>query len=167
MKLRSLAFVLTAVSLIAVGSFAAACGGDEEATPIEKYFARLDELGAQYEANLQTPEAASEEEDALKVFQENLADSLALFSKFANGVSDLEPPDEIKSQHEELTEAMRALANTWNEYSDEVSNVVSLEELEALVTGGELDTAGARYEQACLVMEQLATDNGVAINLNC
>ena len=167
MNLRSFAFVLIAVSLLAFGSFAAACGDNDEARSIEEYFERLDELGAQFEAGLQEVDAPTDGEVSLNVIQKNLANTLVLYASFVDGVSDLAPPDEFKGQHDELVGAMRAFDVACSEYADDISNVVSLEELQALATDEELAAAGARSEQACLVMEQLAADNDVEVDLNC
>ena len=164
---RSFVFVLIAASLLAVGSFAVACGGDDEPLSIQEYFARFDRLGEQLNVSLQEADAANDGEDALTVIQENLANSRALYASFADGVSDLEPPDEIKSQHEELVGAIRAFGEVLNEYSDEVSAVDSMEELQALATDEELNAAAVRSEQACLVLEQFAADNRVETDLNC
>ena len=167
MTLRWFAFVLTAVSLLAVGSFAAACGGDDEALSIEEYFERFDALSAQFQADLLEMEEANAGEEGLNAIQANFANTVGLFATFAGGVSNLEPPDEIKSQHEEVVEALRAYADALGEYSDEVSNLDSIEELQALAVDEELVAAGARAGQACLVLEQLAADNGTEIALNC
>lgn len=168
MTLRSFAFVLIAVSLLALGSFAAGCGGDDEALSIEEYFGRLDALNAQFEADLQEVDTENAEEEDLKLIQANFANTVALLATFAGGVSDLEPPNEIKSQHKEVAEALRAYADALGgDYLDQVSNLDSIEELQALAVDEELVAAGARAGEACLVLEQLAADNGIEVNLNC
>ena len=161
---RSFAFVLIAVLLLAVGSFAAACGGDDKALSIEEYFERFEALVAQFEEDLG---AANAEEEDLNVIQADLANTVALLATFAGGVSDLEPPDEIKSQHEEVAEAQHAYADALGDYSDQVSNLGSFEEFGTLVVAEELVAAVARSGEACLVLEQLADDNDIEVDLNC
>ncbi len=169
MTLRSLAFVLIAVSLLAVGSFAAACGGDDEALSTQQYFARLDDLEAQFEAGLQEAgtDVPTDNEDALTVIQETLANTLTLYASFADSVSDLKPPEGIRSQHEELEEAMRAFGDVLTEYSGEISNVASMEELQALASNEALEAAGTRAEEACLALQQIAANAGIELDLNC
>ncbi len=168
MTLRSFAFVLIAALLLALASFAAACGSDDEALSIEEYFGRLDALNARFEADLQEVDTENAEEEDLKLIQANFANTVAVLATFAGGVSDLEPPDEIKSQHEEVAEALRAYADALGgDYFDQVSNLDSIEELQALAVDEELVAAGARVGEACLVLEQLAADNGIQIDFNC
>ena len=168
MTLRSFTFVLVALSLLAVGSLATACGGDEALT-FEEYYTRFDELGDQFDAGLEAAEAANKGDDALKAIQENLANTVALYASFADSVADLKPPDGTKSEHEELVEAMRAFDVALNAYSDDISNVTSIEELEAIATGEgeELGAIMTRAEEACLALEQIAANAGIMLDLNC
>ena len=103
----------------------------------------------------------------MKANQENLANTVALLASFADGVADLEPPGEIKNQHEELLGAMRAFSRALNTYADDISNVASMEQLQAFATSEDLEAAGSRSAQACLAMEQIAADAGVEIDLRC
>ena len=170
MTLRSFTFVLVAISLLIVGSLAVACGGADETLTFEEYFARFDELGDQFEAGLQeagTDVPTDNEDDALSVIRENLVSPVALYAIFVRGVSELKPPDGITSEHEELEEAMRAFGDVLTEYSGEISNVASMEELQALASNEALEAAGTRAEEACLALQQIAANAGIELDLNC
>ena len=176
MKARFLPLALIAAVLLAFGAVAAACGDDGgETLTIEEYFARLAEIDdeteeeeAALDAQLEEELAGiTDEEEALEVIQDIFPAQLDNFADFVDDLADLDPPDDIRDDHDDTVDAMRDFVAVFRELVDELDEVESIGEMDALFEGEDFAQAEQRATEACLRVEQLAADNGITVDFNC
>jgi hypothetical protein len=86
---------------------------------------------------------------------------------FTADVSDIKPPDEAEALHQEAIDALQAEHDLLATALGQVSASTTFGELNQAFGSNELTQAGERRTNACLAIQQFATDNGVEANLTC
>jgi hypothetical protein len=158
---------------------ASGCGdnGEDGGMTIEEYLqaieAELREAEADSEAVFDNPEFVdvatstgelSEEDRA--IVRDTLDEIAEAFDGFIDDVESLTPPADLEDEHEEFVGAYSALQV---QYEDEiigrVDEAATIEDLDELFTA--LETVGERTSAACEALQQVATDENVAVSLEC
>lgn len=171
MKTRLVHLVLIAMLVLAFGAIAAACGdnGDDTLT-LEEFFQQVEELDDQFEAD-----AAPLEEELAQLTEESSLDEVLdivgrqadVIEDFVDELDGLSPPDEAADLTDETVSAGRDVVQALRDGIEDAEGAESIEDIAELFAGFETAEAGSRFEQACLDFEQLAADNGIAVDLDC
>ena len=186
MKLRSFTLVLIAVSLLAIGSLAAACGGGDDddgdgngggGTPLESYFAELislrqtfeaqgDAMKADLEGGLADTESA---EDTIDVFDDFIEDATEAAEDFRDNLDELEAPSEVGSLHNELVALLDDAISSLDGKASDIGDVEDLEGIVSLGTDVEAEVTELRTqtEAVCSRFQGVADDNAVEVDLDC
>ena len=159
------------VLLLAVGTLAGACDGDDGLT-LEEYFQQVEtldeELDERVEALEFTEEFASEEEDTL-AFQGYFAAGVPILAEFVDALDDLDPPAEIEDAHEEVVDSGRDFVTEYEELVNELladagpSSALSLRAFD----NPEYEAASDRFLHACFALQDIADANGIEVDLTC
>lgn len=162
-----------------LAAFGAACGGSERPRTLAEYVDRLDaifsntstridEINAKFEDANTEAETDEEHMDAFRVLFEEMA-------KAADGVTDqlesLRPPSPLlDDEHAELVGSAANVASILEDFSRRADESQSLEEMRKLfaeLEDPQYDAAVLRMGNACGFFENLATDNGIDLELRC
>ncbi len=179
MKRRLFAPLFVAAALLALGSIAAACGGDDKLT-LEEYFEQAqvisDDSDEEFEAlYADFPDEDDEEffsnEENLSVIKDFAARFPVIFRDTLNDVEALDPPPEVEDAHDEFLAAGRDLLTLFEGLTSPVEEAESVSEVEELFGIGEedpeIEAADQRFMDACLALEGIADDNGVVVDFDC
>lgn len=173
--LRTMAALLAATALSAV---IAACGGDGGGMDAQAYLEalddRLNQADDESEALFNDPEfvrVASSSGPLSEADREIARDALesvaATFDSFLADVEDLDPPEELQEEHDELLSAYRALDEQFSELVlGRVDDAETIDDINQAFDDLAA-AAGERTSSACLAMQAEAEVNGVDVDLNC
>lgn len=186
MKLRSFTLVLMAVSLLAIGSLAAACGGDDDddgdgnggsGTPLESYFAELISLRQTFEAQGEAMEADLEggladtesAEDAIEVFDDFIEDATEAAEDFRDNLDELEAPSEVESLHNELTALFDVALSALEGLASDIANLETPDDIVSVGSDveAEFTALSTQTEAVCFQLQGVADDNAVDVELDC
>jgi hypothetical protein len=171
--MKSLALLVAAGLLLALGAVAGACGGDGGGLSLEEYFAKLD--AAQNEVDRKFEEAFQQEEPGLDTSEEDVAafareivqDFSTILADAEGTIGDLEPPAEAEDAHDALVQAIGGARTAIESAVDDIPGALSLEELETFFGSSELETATGAIDEACKELQLIADDNQIDVDLEC
>lgn len=174
MKLRLLPLALIALLLLVFGALTAACGGEKSVT-LEEYFQQLEALtataeegGAEFEDAFNAElDAATSEEERLAVWEDAFTKSQLIFTTFADGLNDLNPPAAVEELHNEYVDESAELLAAL----EEVLNGLDLDSVTDLFDGlfeeSGLNQTGDRFDKTCAALRDFADKNEIDVNLVC
>jgi len=177
MKPRLFVFLVIVALLLALGSIVAACGGNGGLT-LEEYFQRIDaldegiedeatRLGEEFEEAI---EGAETEEEVMEPFRDFFDRLLAISEDFVADFERIDPPSEVEDEHNEFLaiegEFLDFLEDL-NERAQRAESVSAAEDVTAELEGPVFTDALDREEQACLVLQAIADDNDIDVDLEC
>lgn len=161
--------LLAVATVLALVTVAAACGGDEELT-LEEYFQKMQAISAEavQETNTLDEKFDALEENDFSGLQELFVGNAALIADSFGDMGDLDPPVEVEDAHTEFVEAGEHMAGLMKTFSDDLADVDSTSELdEAFGRVVGLEAASARIDTACAVLEMIAVENSIQVDLDC
>ena len=180
MNTRTLRLALIASLLVIAGSFAAACGddgggNDGDALTLEEFFQRIDVLDDEYEARTEALEAEFDEAfadvesvgEVIDAAQSFFDEGAAAIENFVEGIADIDPPAEAENLHDRVVEAGRTVVELFSNAIDEIEEISTEEEFEALFEDSAIDDAFDRFTVVCLEVQAMANDNGFDVEYNC
>lgn len=165
-----------AMALVLAAAWMAACtsGGDGGELTLEEYFARVQQISDEADAESADIEAEYEAVDFTN-FSPELRDEYAAYFaaalEFFDGVIDeldaVQPPDEAADAHDEYVAKYRALSLEFSEVAGDLDGFETESDFnEAFLSGGFVD-AVSDAEEACNGLQGLADDNNIAVDLEC
>ena len=177
--------LIAAISLLWI--LAVACGDDDDGAPagnggdgamtLQEYFDELDVIFARAEAATDRAEAQLEEDasnaqefgdevDAVDAF---LDEVIVAFEDAIADMEDLDPPGEASGAHDDFLEAASAASDGAGRFQDELADVDTRDEADALVTqfDGEMTALIRGADEACLELQIVADQNDVDVDLEC
>jgi len=171
MKPHLFVLLVIAALLLALGSIAAACGGDDELT-LEEYFQRIDALFNEADERFQPLVEALDQEfyseaEQIEATRAFFNADIPILRDFVDGLDDLDPPTEVEGPHEEAVAGGRELVEFLQGFTDRFADVESTSELEEILDDTELEAASDRFDDACLALQDIADANGIAVDLEC
>ncbi len=177
MKRPLFAPLFVAAALLALGSIAAACGGDDKLT-LEEYFEQAqvitDDSDEEFEAlYADFPDEDDEEffsnEENLPLLKEIFAGFPVLLREALDQVEELNPPSEAEDAHDEFLATGREWLELLEGGADRVEAVESISEAGQIEEELEpaLGEASQRFIDACLVLEGIAAENGIVSDRPC
>ena len=151
-----------------------ACGDDSEA--LEEYFQQLEALtdtaeeqGAEFEDAVNAElNAATSEEERLAVWEDALTKSQLIFTTFADGLTDLNPPAAVEELHTEFVDVSAELLASLEEVFNEFDGLDSVTDLfDGLFEESGANQAGERFDEACAALQDFADENEIDVDLEC
>jgi hypothetical protein len=177
MKRRLIAPLFVAAALLALGSIAAACGGDDKLT-LEEYFEQFQVIDADVDAKFETlyedfPDEGEEElfsnEENLPLFKEIFAGFPVILTDALDALEELNPPSETEDAHDEFLATGREWLEVLEDGADRVEAVESILEIEQIEE--ELEPAQGeaqeRFDAACLDLVGVGQANGIVVDVSC
>ncbi len=167
---------LFALLFFVVGSAAAACGGgDGEQAALERYFQRFERLSQeaynQFESLQEELDRAfatvESDEELVEAYRDFFDAGQVASADFIEGINDLEPPATIEDAHREATEAGTDILEALRRARDQLAHVSSQAEMDQILDAIDAEPTFDRFEEACLMLQEIADDNGIAVDLNC
>lgn len=183
---------LIAATLLAVLALGAACGGgdgggggDGDGAAATATAATTDSLEAYYQVLERHAQAFDHESSALDaeivtdlqtapnddaarlIFRLYMDEGLALLTAFVDRLEDIEPYETIAEEHAEAVAAGRQLIEDLGSARESVENVTSAGDLLPLLQAPAISASSARFTESCLVLQSIADDNGIAVDLRC
>lgn len=175
MRTRSLPLAFIAVLLLAFGAIVAACGGGGEPLTLEEYFRRFEVLSDELDERSEAPEEQFDEQTASTDSEEGLIDALRDFFRasrpllvdYLDGIDELTPPEQAQDAHNEILDTGRDLLAAFDNFFDRLEDVESSAALEELFEEDSFVDTGERFEEACLVLQEIARENDIDVDLRC
>jgi hypothetical protein len=178
MKSRVPASILVFLLLLACGGIVVACGGGggggggggEGGQSLEEYFQALtavkDDLGAKANAAEEEFPTAFQESAATRDY---LVETTSIIEEAVDALRAIDPPQQVQSAHSDFIDALAASQELWAELVDELGDAPSLSDVADISEryGPDLDAASARFETTCSALEDIATANGIDVDLEC
>jgi hypothetical protein len=168
---RLIATLFASLALTAAAVAAVACGGGGGDTlTLEEYFAALQALDDQFEADSDALNSSLEglsDDEIVEQAPDVFAQQADNVKTFIDGLDDLNAPDEAKDLQEEAVSAGRDAHASLVSLTERMRDAETTEELNAAFDDPEADAVFARFDQVCLDEEALAAEHDITIDLNC
>jgi len=158
--------------LLASAVLGMACSGGSEEVTLGAYLQRVDAIFAETDERFvalgdRCSERTDSEGARVRVALCFFDASVAIWPDFTNALENIDPPDEAAAAHDELLAAGGELSSLIEDYSTRLADVQSTAELEEVLSAHDLLAAGDRFDQACLSLQDLATETGIELDLAC
>lgn len=143
---------------------------DAPSSDLEEYFQELDAAentlrsGAESaDADLTALNDSTPPDEVIAAFE----DAQAVVDQFVSDLQALDPPPETAVAHEETVAAYQAVSGIVSDAIDLVESGGTLQEAVTLLTSPEATEVDAATDALCGALEQIATDNGIEVDLGC
>jgi hypothetical protein len=177
MKTRILLGLVVAGLLVVSGGISAACsggGGKQDTLTIDEYIQRVlsvdqadESRAAPFRTQLDSFSSLADDAvvpaDVLTAFQALLQEE----GTFTAAVKELKPPAEAAAVHQEAIDALSADRDSLKQVIDQVSEATTVGELNQLFAADDVVKADARRTNACLALQQFASDKDITVDLTC
>ena len=165
-----------AVWLVAI-VLLAACGKDGELS-LESYFERLEEIDKQSSERTDAlgdridmiSEQSLPDQERIDAARSAVPEFVASFQEFLAGLDKLEPPEEVRKEHEEALAAGDATIAYFNNLATNVAKAQSIAELDqamSLLVSPDFTLADGRFTNSCLALQAAAEENRIDVSLAC
>jgi hypothetical protein len=182
MNVRMIVVALAVVGLLA----AQACGGgsssDDGRLSMDEYFTRLEQISNDLFAQTDDDAATESMSNAIaamvedgevsevniNVVTESLDAYLAIVQDFFDQLDVLEPPGDVEAAHDELVSSTAAVMDEFAAFSDDMSGVESVAELNDLALGlsDRLYAAGGTaFDGACHDLQDAADEADIDVDI--
>lgn len=174
-RLLALQLVPIALVLLALGSFAACGGGENESLTLEGYFEQLEALDSAFDdrnddlierADEGTANASSAAEE-LDVFVDFFVEATEIADKFVGELDELNGPSEVDAAHREAVESGRAFVGVMENASSGIEIAEDETAAGAVAEGAFTSAEFARFDAACATLQSIADENAIDIDLDC
>jgi len=151
----------------------AACSGGMS---MEDYFAQVAERNADLDARGSAAQTSAQQQLAEASSQEAAAGVMADFLTELAGIGDsaveslegLDPPDEVKAEHEAYLSATRELSESFRAMLDDIQAADPADVGTVIQAAGvEIDEKSTAVDAACMDLQAVADDNDVGTDLKC
>ena len=176
--LRLLALRIVPIGLALL--MAAACGGGSDdggdgGESLESYLQQYealdnraevatDELDADYVDVLSQDQLTDDNRPDVQQYFEELGE---IGQTYVDDLSDLDPPAEAESLHDDSIESYQQVLDLIEEASAGIGQATSIVELQALFNTPDINAALDDANADCVALQQLAVDNNVAVDFEC
>ncbi len=174
MRMRRLA--LSAVLLSIAAAAAAACNGGGGGLSMEEYFARVEQLSAEFDerqASLddqlnRTLQEGSEREQ-VDATQESFSGLAEAMRAFRQALGEIDPPEGVAEAHLQAVRAFDDALDELEGLNSRLRGAPSSRELESALEEFDPDNNEAflRLDETCLALQAIAGDNGIDADLRC
>ena len=157
------------------------CGGSgSDADPaLESYFSQMEAAADRYNQRLIDAEAASEsgidpdadgeafDAELLEALKRLFADGVVITRDFVNELSAIQPPADVTTEHFASVTTGEDLVAALEELGEGLASVDQLEVFQIAVAESRAAEVIVEFDRACIVLEAVAVDNGLEVQLNC
>jgi hypothetical protein len=174
MKLRLVGTLAIAVLLPAIALVGVGCG-DGEGLTLEEYFQEVVSIRDDAQDRLATlmdeltadvaPDAS--EEEVMQVTIDMMSQGMPITAELVDKLKDLDPPAAVEDAHSELVEAGDDSVEALEDFVEQAADAESMSEVNELLGGEVMAAAEARADEACVVLQGIADDNGIDVDLEC
>ncbi|MEX2246899.1 MAG: hypothetical protein WEC75_09435 [Dehalococcoidia bacterium] len=165
--IRRLAGITVGVALLlAVGAGASACSSGGDQLTLEEYFQELDEADNTAEERFGEADEELGSAADLETFQAAFPLFLEVLDDFLSDLDGLEPPDEAQEAHDEAVAAGQGFRDELAQLIEDAEDATTIEEFFGGAGEG-FEAADARFTQACVGLEEIATSNSITVDLDC
>jgi hypothetical protein len=163
--MRGIGVPVALLVLLAVAAAAAACGGDGKSVTLEQYFEQVAAFetgvaGDLDELQVEFPDAFEDVEQT----QSFLDSGAGVIRDRLAGLEETEPPKEVESAHKAYVDAVAGLADSFQDYADQLASESPPEMGDVL---GGVQEAGGPLDVACSALQTIADGAGIEVDLNC
>jgi len=163
---------LAATALIVLVASLACTGDDSDSSTLDEYFTQLERIGKELndrQLAVGTPNVGA---DASIQTQEQVANTYDLYATIVEdavtALSDLDPPDEVASEHARLVAALGELPSATYIYANRVRDATTDVEFQQAIAGtAERDAISRRVAEACSSLQAVADANEIAADVRC
>lgn len=150
-------------------------GGSDASADLEGYFAEVTQIALRTDtkleligSDLQNATFANDAEE-IAATQDGFQQAGEALELAILDFADLDPPPEAEDAHAEFIEKLQAALVVQSEFLADMQDVTTSVELDALAETYNPDLAetDADFDQACLVLQGIADDNGIDADLRC
>jgi hypothetical protein len=175
MKSRLIVLSLAAALLLALGAIATACGDGDKAA-LEEYFQQLQALAddaADRQAESVDPQiatildASATDEDRIAAGRDAATSGTAILKDGISKAETLEPPEEAVEAHNEFIDASEEYVDFFEAADGRLAEAESALAVIAEFVSPEFSAASKRFEDSCSVLEEIAQDNDIELDLQC
>jgi len=176
MKARTM-ITIAAGLLVLSGALAGACknGGGGGQLTIDEYIQQIVSTDQAHEARAnpfrsQLDQAFAGLSDSAPVPAEAVTAFGGLIDeeeKFLGEVSDIDPPEEAADLHQEAIDSLQEDHDLLAQTVSQINETTTFAQLQQLFESEDLAQAETRRTDACLAIQQFASDNGVEVDLTC
>jgi len=167
--------------LLIAAAFGIACSDDDngggDTLTLEDYFAQAAELRSgtssafQELAQMEGPSADDSDEDIATFLHANVQGSAEILRDAESDFHALDAPEEAADAHDAFVLATGDAAGALEDYDDALPDSLTLEGLEnapdPFFSDQVLEDAFLALEDACMDLQTVADDNGIAVDLEC
>jgi hypothetical protein len=156
-----------AIGAIALGAIA--CNDDKESLTLEEYFQRVDEIDNDGTERIDAVFNGITDEDDVQQFREAFKDFAPILGDLADDLDGLDPPDEVRDEHDAMAEALNAFADKANDIAEDIDDIEAAtpDELFAAIDEQGFTETDDAFTAACRDLQQVATDNSIDVDLDC
>jgi hypothetical protein len=125
-----------------------------------------DDLNAKATAVEQQFPTAFQESAATRDY---LVETSSIVAEALDALRGIDAPEQVQSAHGEFVDALAASQEAWDNLVNELGENPSPTDIADVSErlGPQLEAASADFATACLALENIATDNGIDVNLEC
>jgi hypothetical protein len=160
-------------ALAVAAALLVSCSGGDDALSLDDYFEQLAAIDARFEEDgdaiddpFDTPADASLEDRQARI--EDARGSLEpVFEQYEESLADLDPPDEVRDQHDNYVAAMDAFIEAFEQWLTDLEDAPSNEEFDALLEAVPVGAAAERAVDACNELQSIADDSDINVDLKC
>jgi hypothetical protein len=142
----------------------------EPSSELEEYFQGLDAAENDLRSGADSADEAltalndsTPPDEVIAAFE----DAQAVVDEFAADLEALDPPPETAVAHEETVAAWQAVSGIISDAIDLVEGGGTLQEAADVLTSQEATEVDAATDALCSALQQIATDNGIDVDLGC
>jgi hypothetical protein len=174
MNVRLMAAPAVTAALVVVCGFLAGCGGGGEADELtlHEFYGTLDEIfdgvDERFEALDDECRAADASEEAQIEAARCFFDTSAeVFDESLDEIGALNPPAEAEDAHGEYLASGAEVSRFVEKFLEGPTGTGSVTELDEFLEDPELEEASERFDNACYVLQAVADENEIGIDLDC
>lgn len=142
----------------------------EPSSDLEEYFQGLDAAENEFRASQDASGAAFAalgDTPAVDDVVELLTELRDVIDEFVANLEDIDPPAEAEAAHEETIAGFQVASDAIGEALDAADSGSTANEVLAVFQAAEVVEAETALDATCNALQQIATDNGIDVDLSC
>ena len=166
---RLLALGLTLALMLGSAVLSGACGDSDDSSPmsLDEYFTQLEVISNGLSDSNEEAFTTLNESSDVEELKEAFASLPRTMQEFLTSFENLAPPEEVAAEHADTEEDGQALLNLLEEVNGDVQETTDVDSFVATAGNDELDALNRAFVAHCPLLEGIATDNAIDVDLGC